>query len=343
MKNNFNMHNVENDKIKVVFYFTRHGHSYSNYLIESSNGIIPWNLLMIGKMANNSMLTDLGIGRSINVGKQIKSMLPEKYVLMCSPLKRAILTAHFQYNIYCNNNRPIYIVPYINEISNIGAYKIIKKTGIDTNSHNEYDLNDIWYKTNPYQIPFIYGFGDKYKFKEEINNNLFNPDPESFFNYFVNNFYEYMYEAKDENNNYNFVIVSHDIYMKKLFEYLNINENVLEKIENNSVFMIEMEFSMKHFFRKVSRDELIDCVTYFKDLTKFKKKVYNIDNLIDKDIFLSCHYDNGKSINKYVKNTYEYNKIIKILFENIKKMEINANFMDKIKIRNEYLNFLKGL
>jgi broad specificity phosphatase PhoE len=104
----------KSNKIKVVFYFTRHGHSYSNFMMESSDDIILWKLLNIGKIANNSMLTDIGIGRSINVGIQLSHLLPKKYVLMSSPLKRALLTAHFQYNIHRKNNYPIYIVPHIN-------------------------------------------------------------------------------------------------------------------------------------------------------------------------------------------------------------------------------------
>lgn len=342
MEKKFNMHNVNEDNIRIVFYFTRHGHAYSNFMIESSDSLIPWKSLTVGKVANNSMLTDLGIGRSINVGNQMINILPEKYVLMSSPLRRALLTAQYQYNIYRKNNQNIHIIPYINEISNLGCYQIIKKIGIDTNSHNEYDLNDIWYKTNPYNIPFVYDFG-RNNLEKEIMENMFSPNPEKFFSYLLNNFYEYKDESKDKNNNHNFVIVSHGEYLNKLFEYLDLKQSISEKIENNSVFRIEMHFHIKCFFRPILRNDLINSVISFMDVTKFNKKVFDIEKLVDKNILSSCHDENGKSINKYIKNTNDYDRIIKILYYKIMNMQVNDNKINSIKIRNEYLDFLEGV
>jgi broad specificity phosphatase PhoE len=331
-----------NIDIKVIFYFTRHGHSYSNFITDSTEHTIPWNLLTIGKEAKNSVLTDLGIGRSINVGKQLLDILPYKYALLSSPLKRALITSHFQYNIYRKNNSKIHVIPYINEISCFGFYDIIKSIGIDTNGHNEYDLDDEWYKKNPYSINFEFGINGK-KNHKKIKESMHCPDPEKFFDYFLVNFMDYADEAMDVNNNiYNFVVVSHGNYLKTFFEYLNIKDNVPEKIENNSVFKLEMNFKKKCFFEKVDRLGLIGCVDKFENLTKFNKKIYDINKLKDKDIFSSCHLDNGKSINKYAKNTQEYNYINKILIHIIQNMKIKGDIFERVRIRTDYYNFLIG-
>jgi broad specificity phosphatase PhoE len=335
---------ANSDIIKVTFYFTRHGHAHSNFITDSSDSIIPWNLLTIGKNAKNSLLSDLGIGRTINVGKQLLDILPQNYALLSSPLKRALLTAHFQYNIYRKNyNNSIHVIPYINEIYNWGSYEIIKNMGIDTNSHNEYDLDDVWYKKNPYNINFDLGNERSIKILKE---SMFYPEPEKFFCYFLKNFKDYAKEAMDINGkDYNFVIVSHGNYLKSFFEYLDIKEGIPEKIENNSVFKLEMNFDKRYFFEKVERTRLINCVDKFDDLTKFNKKIYDIEKFENKDIFSSCHFDNGKSINKYIKNIkhiQEYDIINKILLHIIRNMKIKGDIFERARIRTDYYKFLIG-
>ena len=76
--------------IKITFYLTKNGHTCSDFLYGS-------------EATPNTILSDLGVGRSINIGTQITPRIPNNYVIISSPLKSAIMTAHYQYRIYLNN------------------------------------------------------------------------------------------------------------------------------------------------------------------------------------------------------------------------------------------------
>lgn len=325
------------DDINVVLYFTRHGHACSNFLAESSDTGMPFGkLIKIGIDARNSVLSDLGIIRSVNVGNQLKKIIPNDYVIMSSPLRRAIITSHLQYNIFREKKKQIHIIPNINEISNIGMY--VKNYFVDTNSQNEYDLNDYWYYNNPYNIPLFFG-NSKTNHKSKMQKDMYNPKPRKFFEFLLTNFDDYSQESKDIHGNHNFMITSHGIYMHELFKYLDIDENKFpHKIENNSVFILKMKLDrnvlLSDLTKKDFRIKLQESIIDFENVMKYEKTNLNMEWLEDAECLITCSKNERKFAQKYIipENWQDLNNMV-------------VDYIGSVQDNNErmkYFNFLCG-
>ena len=212
---------------KFNFYFVRHGYACSNF--KSNKTIFPLN-------PHNSVLSDIGIVRSFNIGENTQELLPSKYIVLSSPLKRSIMTAYFQFTIH--NNFPIHIVPFINELPNI-AHLFGKFSKL--NAHNEYDMKDPFYTNGEFYNLRIGLTQNNEESKNLIEQNMFKPDAQKFFNYVFGSIennpqiFDNAFDSK--NNEYNIVVVTHGRF---------ISENILSRkvkygIANNNIFKYTIE------------------------------------------------------------------------------------------------------
>jgi hypothetical protein len=289
--------------IKITFFLTRNGHACSDFLygLEATT---------IGNRSPNSILSDLGIGRSINIGKQIIGKIPSKYVIISSALRNAVMTAHYQYRVHQRDpDKKIYILPFLNEIAAPG-----QSTLSLINAHNEYDLRDPFYNgENEYDIRNI-EFGSpnskinsdilfQHTTSQDISNykrkilknillkNISNPSPQNFLMYFFDNFIDYAEEAKDEREDkYNFVIVSHEKYIMDFIKIF-IPDISLNSIANNSIFKIDFEINKLALHSPTYDFMMTRSFIHnptIKFITQFTKHNYFMENMASGDLFQSC-------------------------------------------------------
>lgn len=264
-----NVANVANDEyITIKLFFTRHGYACSNLLSDSTGA--AQKSVSINTRAPNAPLTDIGITRSLNIGYLLKNnhpgLLPTRYVLMSSPISRALQTAFYQYSIHnLTHDMPqqIHIFPNINEHKNWAdmAVKAVERvsSSIGMSKDDSPVLSTSAYLADllPYieiseesvysalfrtMVPNTYHPGlyrhvfnlDADYISPHIDCEL-EPNPELFIKGLLINLHKYSDNARDFDNTdtYNFVLTSHGGYIKAFSHYFGTKP--IDHVHNNEI------------------------------------------------------------------------------------------------------------
>ena len=268
--------------IIINLYFTRHGYACNNLLRDSSTNITDSKSTFINTRIPNAPLTNIGIIRSYNIGKKLfdNNIIPNKFVLLSSPVTRAILTAYYQYHIF--SKKTINIFPYVNETLN-PIEKILGKSENFGSNMFSFDFEN--YKSKYQHIYDYLRIDNKIINIDNDYHNMIldgetNLDPNYFLRCLLANLDKYKEEGLDEvNNEFNFIITSHGNYIKNILKYFSKDYPILEVI-NNEVFKIKIELSRSIFIDlDIDYKIKINCILHS-----------NLQNLIVKSLITRLTY-----------------------------------------------------